>query len=153
MAGFDVKVKITDPVIEKKLDRLIGRMERPLGFYNNVRDHVITTTIERFDLETAPDGSKWQALSPVTLAARERRKISAIRILREYGDMFGSIKYVASSDGLRWGASAVQAALQQFGGKAGKNRSVTIRPRPFLGLSREDERAILEIAEDYAALK
>ena len=151
MAGFSMEVKINDKGLKKKIDKIIDKMEHPAGFHKNVGEHVIKTTPERIAAEEAPDGSAWEKLAPVTLAAREKRG-TGNTIYRETGDFIETLNYDASDDNLAWGSSDVRAAIFQFGGKAGRNLSVTLPARPYLGLSDADEQIILEMAEDYVDL-
>lgn len=146
-----MKVTINDKALQKKLKEIVGKLENRTGFYKNVGEHLIISTNERIADEIAPDGSAWAALSPVTLKARAKRGTGST-IYREYGDFIETINYEASDDNLIWGSPDVRARIFQQGGNAGRNLSVTLPARPYLGLSAEDEKIILEIAEDYMDL-
>lgn len=153
MAGISMEIKITDSGVEKQLNELLAKMERPSGFYKNVGEHIQKVTPERFEREEAPDGSKWERLSPVTVASRLKRNgNSPLTIYREKGDFFSSINYQASDDNFRWGSNDVRARIFQLGGQAGRGNSVTLPARPYIGLSPDDENEILEIAKDWVAL-
>jgi phage virion morphogenesis protein len=152
MTGYSIEIEFNDRGAGKELDMLIDKMARPSGFYKNVGEHIQAVTIDRFNAEQAPDGTPWKALAPVTLAARARRG-TGTTIYRERGDFFGSLNYQASSDGFRWGSNDVRARIFQLGGKAGRGLSVTLPPRPYLGLSPDDENAILDIARDWLSIE
>ncbi|VEH67135.1 Mu-like prophage protein gpG [Rodentibacter pneumotropicus] len=47
------------------------------------------------------------------------------------------------------GTNEPYAAIHQFGGKAGRGRSVTIPARPFLVLTPQDEADILDDVQHY----
>lgn len=153
MAGFKVDATIKDKGIAKKLSALEGKMKNMTGFHKNVGEYWHGSMLQNFANESGPDGSKWPALSPVTIRARLRRGGNAgITMLREKGDLIGSYNYRASSSQVALGSPLVYARIQNEGGQAGRNRSVTIPARPHVGIGPKDEQAILEIAEDYVAL-
>lgn len=150
--GLSISVKIKDGDIDKKLTKLMTKMNRPFGFYKKVGEHIKDRMPDHFKNETAPDGTPWQKLSPVTLAAREKRGTGSA-IYREHGDFVGTLNYNVSDDNFRWGSSdQARAYIFQHGGKAGRNRKVTLPARPYLGLSSGDEKEILRIAEDWVGL-
>lgn len=154
MTGISYKVTFDDREPRAKLEELIGRMENAEGFYKNVGEHLLVSVAERFETETAPDGQPWKTLSGVTIENRLKRFGNApLTILRMRGRLAGSFNYEASSQHARVGTSVIYAAIQHFGGKAGRNKKVTIPSRPILGLSDDDEIAILEIAEDWLAVE
>jgi phage virion morphogenesis protein len=107
----------------------------------------------RFRTETAPDGSKWKPSLRVQMQGG--------RTLTKDGHLSGSISSQSGNDYAMWGVNRIYAALMHFGGvvraKAGKAlrfrfaggfvtvKSVTIRARPFLGVSDDDRADILDI--------
>jgi phage virion morphogenesis protein len=150
MSGFSYTVRIEDQDMRAELARLVERMENRAGFFKNVGEHLLNSTAENFANERAPDGSPWQRLSPMTVESRLRRHgNAALTILRVSGALAGSINYIASSDDVRVGTAKVYGAIHQFGGKAGRGAKVSMPARPYVGVSAEDEAAIMEIAEDW----
>jgi phage virion morphogenesis protein len=151
MTGFSVEIEFSDKALLRQLERLQDQMEDLAPFYKNVGEHIQEVTPQNFENETAPDGTPWEKLSPVTLAAREERGTGST-IYREYGDFIGSINYQASSDDFRWGTNDVRGRIFQLGGKAGRGKKVTLPARPYIGLSPADEDEILQIAKDHVGL-
>ena len=118
--------------------------------------------LENFKNETAPDNTPWKPLAQDTmmmglakkkgwkrdggLSARGKRYIQGKRILRESGDLEGSIHFQADNDSVMIGTSGSipYAAIHQFGGKAGRGRKVTIPARPYLAMNQGTE---LELAD------
>ncbi|PIW54594.1 MAG: phage virion morphogenesis protein [Sphingomonadales bacterium CG12_big_fil_rev_8_21_14_0_65_65_10] len=119
-----------------------------------------SATIDRFDQESAPDGSKW---TPSIRAREEGGKT-----LTDSAQLRSSITSIARSQSVEVGTNKIYAGTHQFGatirpksadklafqlpGGLGfrKVDQVTIPPRPFLGLSVADEEELLAQAEDYA---
>lgn len=105
--------------------------------------------------KTSPSGAPWKANRAGTST------------LYRSGALERSIDYVASADSVFVGSGLVYARIHQAGGKivpktakalafmAGGRlvfaRSVTLPPRPFLGLSAQDQTDIVRAAEDWIA--
>lgn len=150
MTGVQITITTDDAELKKALAAQIVRHNNPRPFYASVGEHMLNSVQERFDTQTAPDGSAWTPLAPSTVASRLKRNGNAeVTILRERGRLAGSINYRANRAQVEIGTPMVQAAIQHFGGETGRNHAVTIPARPFLGLSPNDETAIGEIAEDF----
>lgn len=163
MAGLTFTVELDDAAAATRLAEMVERMERPIEFYKNVGEYLKNVAIPRnFDNQTAPDGSPWAALSPVTIARREKKGQVPIRILRASSGMYNNLSARQDDNGVRVGTPVPQGAVMQFGaakGAFGQNaagRSIPwgdIPARPFLGLSIEDEVEIIRIAEEWLGLE
>lgn len=148
MTGISYEVEIDNVDMEAELARRLSQMEDLTPFHRIVGEHLLLSLDERFESETALDGTAWQRHSPVTIANRVKRYGDApLTILRLSGRLAGSFSYQANADHVRVGTPVEYAAIHHFGGKAGRNRKVTIPARPILGLSDEDQGAITGIAE------
>lgn len=113
---------------------------------------VVSETQMRFELQEAPDGTKWAGLSEVTKA--QRKAGGASRILRETGDnLYDTLTHqlLAGGDGVAVGVNRWWSTVHQFGGMAGRGRKVKIPARPFLGLSEAAAEEVLAIAADHVA--
>lgn len=150
MAGIQYQVDVERAEMLAFFESKLSQMENLRPFYVNVGEHLLNSVEDRFDTQTAPDGTAWAALAPATVANRLRRYGNAeLTILRASGRLAGSFNYDASSQQVSIGTPVVYAAIQHFGGEAGRNKSVTIPPRPVLGISPQDEVIISEMAEDF----
>ena len=116
-----------------------------------IGETLLNSTRQRFADEEAPDGSKWPDLSPVTKA---RKQSHADRILHESGALSGSINYRADSRSVSIGSTREYAGTHQFGalqgsyGRTSRNGPIPwgdIPPRPYLGLSQDDQSQITKI--------
>lgn len=159
---MDISVTIEDRGVVDLLERLRDRAKdltptmQAIGLFYERR------VLENFKAEAAPDGTPWQPLSEMTLhlglaknkgwkkngylSAKGKRYLSGKRILRESGDLEGSIHSQATKTSVTIGAGGhiPYAAIHQLGGKAGRGRKVTIPARPYLALNRG---ADMELAE------
>lgn len=113
---------------------------------------LVASTQQRFFDEEGPDGEPWAELAPAT---QERigaggKPRGPDHMLRVKGHMFRRLTHVASRTEVAVGLNAVQAAIQQLGGEDDMAPGPAAVPaRPFLGLSRDDEREIGEIMLGY----
>lgn len=142
-------------------DRLarLGSIDRA-ELNSAIAEALRTSTDERFDTESAPDGSAW---------ARSIRASGGGKTLTDTGDLRNSIHARSSEAGAEIGTNKVYAATHQFGdggrtiraknkpmlsfqigGRWIHAKQVTIKipARPFLGLSNADREEIKATIEE-----
>lgn len=139
-----------------------------------IGNDLVESTQRRFGTSTAPDGTPWAANSEVTLlrylglyassykkdgslskkgAARAGAKKPLIGESKSLSTTIG-YRVVDGGQTLLVGSPQKYAAVQQFGASArefGKAPWGDIPARPFLGVSAEDERNILDVLRGYFA--
>lgn len=94
-----------------------------------------SSTRDRFDTKTAPDGSPWADWSEDYASSRRDHH----SLLVASGGLRESIASYATGTEAAVGSNMVFAAIHNFGGEpVGSN----IPARPFLGISSEDERGL-----------
>lgn len=148
-----ISLSVTVEVDRDRLPELLERMADPTGFHQVIGEHLLNRLHDRFRGQRAPDGSPWQPLSPVTIAAREKARPGApLTILRMWGDFYSSFNLRVSADEARIGTAAVQGAIQHFGGQAGRGLKVMIPARPIIGLEPDDPHEIAETAREWLDL-
>jgi phage virion morphogenesis protein len=132
-----------------------GVLLKPLGAV------LVRGTRDRFESQVDPEGNPWEPLQP-WYAALKRNS----RILTESGALLGSVVWEAAGRELAIGSNLIYAGVHQAGmtiraktpgglmifhnslGKAwGGAPEVYVPARPFLGISTEDERAVLDQVE------
>ncbi len=111
----------------------------------DIADIMLDAIAENFEQEGRP---KWTPLSKATANQKKggkKRGYHPILNLSGGRGLLGSIS--ADSDKLSAivGTNKPYARIHQLGGKAGKNKKVTIPPRPFLMLAQDDEDEIAEV--------
>ncbi len=92
---------------------------------------------------------KWKPLAPSTL--RQKAKRGYRKILVSTGELRNSIEARPEGNSIVISSNKEYAAIHNFGGKAGKNRSVTIPARPFLVIQKETLEEVLELITDNLA--
>jgi phage gpG-like protein len=145
-------ITVDDRQVQAALEQLAQRMGNVNPVLRAVGEDIISRTKHRFDISTSPDGAPWQPNSPVTLAlfqggfgkslfkksggrnkAGQAKPANKKPLIGESQDLSRQFS-VMVSDGVLTVGSTVQnyAAIQQFGGQAGRGHKVTISARPFL---------------------
>ena len=125
-------------VVFRRLQRWLRDLTPVCG---DIGEFVLNRTRERFNSQTAPDGSPWAALSP---GYAQRKKRNKDKILTLRGNLRGLPNYRAGPHEVRIGTPLIYGATHQFG-----NPNLNIPARPFLGLSQSDEQELLDILNDH----
>ena len=162
MSGATITITIDDRQVGRALRGIAAIGRSPAQLLGAISVGLVRNTQDRFDDETAPDGSAWAPLNP--LYASGKRRPGILRESGMSGGLQGSITGEVQGHSVVVGSNKIYAAVHQFGAtitpRAGKAlhfmmggqkivaRSVTIPARPYLGLSTRDEETIQEAAED-----
>ncbi len=93
---------------------------------------------------------EWQGGSSKWLPSRRAQEQSG-RTLQDRNILARSFSYRSDTTGVTVGSNLVYAAIHQYGGEAGKNRSVTLPPRPIVVVQPEDLDEITAAVQDYFA--
>lgn len=145
--------------IDGEVDALLARLNQMAGIdkagtMNAIAEGLRTSTLERFQSEESPEGTRWK---PSIRAARQGGKT-----LTKSVGLKNSIRAQSDGTGAAVGTNLVYAATHQFGdertirARNGKylrfqlgdrwvsvpSVRVNIPARPFLGVSKEDEEDI-----------
>lgn len=110
-----------------------------LGLHKEIGDHLVASAQRRFREGTGPDGKEWEQ--------SKRAKATGGRTLVDTARLRSSLARRAFPDRADVGTNVIYARIHQLGGKAGRGHAVKLPPRPYLGISDEDEKAITEIVE------
>ena len=140
MAGITVNAD-TGPVqraLRRVADTLDGDRARYL--FDAIGQTLVTSTVERFERETGPDGQPWQ---PSARALAQGGKT-----LSDSGRLRGSITHVAGREGVDVGTNVIYGAIHQFG-SGDLERPTGIPARPYLGLDDGDRRAVERLVERF----
>lgn len=169
-------VEIDHAAIRAALARLRDAAIDPGPVLRAIGERLVETTKRRFETSTGPDGRRWAPNSRVVYEALVSRgkgyltpkggRLSAkgARAVMAKKPLIGESKALSTTIAFRVEPGAVvvgspmeYAAVQQFGavaGALGRNQRGgpipwgDIPPRPFLGLSSEDQSDVLEILRD-----
>lgn len=128
---------VTASLTTEGLDAAIKRLSRLEGFQmaelTDAAGAILeSSTLDRFDTKTAPDGAAWVPWSKAYDDTRGDRH----SLLVEEGDLRDSIASYSTGGAVHVGSNLIYAAHHHFGGdEIGSG----IPARPYLGISDEDE--------------
>lgn len=146
------------------LDKALSKAGHKLGntkdLMESVGEALVSGTLQRFKEEEDPQGQKW--------LKSDRATNEGGQTLTDTGRLQKSIDYAATSDKVMVGSNLIYARIHQKGGtitpkkakrlvfKGSDGRTVsadkvTIPPRPFLGVSKEDMEEVKETMADFLA--
>jgi phage virion morphogenesis protein len=139
--------------IAQKLNRLSGFSVTEV--MDEVGSRMVASTQRRFATETGPDGRKWRPSL--------RAKTQGGQTMTDTARLRQSFGHKVGGGSVSIGTNMIYAVINQLGGiirakrarglrfKIGKRwatkKSVTIPPRPFLGMDASDEQAIYRILD------
>jgi phage virion morphogenesis protein len=139
---MQVGMTIEDGGLGKALARLLERTANLKPAFLEIGSYLQMSTEQRIEKEgPGPGGEKWPPLAPSTL----KKRGPGAKKLRDKGHLYGSLTYMADRLSVAMGTNKIQAAILQKGGKTGRGHAVTIPPRPYIGVSTDDEKNIGEI--------
>ena len=139
MVAQTISVEIDDERVRKLAKALVDDLTNPRAAFDQIGRYLASATRARFEREEGPDGKPWQASI--------RALAEGGQTLTDHSTLRRSITHRVAGDGrsVDVGSNLVYAAIHQFGGQAGRNRSVTLPARPFLGIDERDRNAIARI--------
>jgi phage gpG-like protein len=155
MTAFTVEV--LDQQARAALKTLAARIHNPAAVMHTIAEGITERTKHRFDTGKGPDGQAWKPNSAATLGmlsaklagsksnrkkdgslnAKGSRALANKKPLIESGFLRQQIVPSSTATSLSVTATALYAAIHQFGGKAGRGLSVTIPARPFLPIHQD----------------
>ncbi len=178
MSGTAISLNGSARVVEV-LQQLTRRASDLTPVMRSIGEGLVTSTQQRFESETDPQGRPWKLLSAVTLLKRlahtqkrkndqgdtitvrspyttkgkltstAQKRLTSLKILQILGHLKGSIHQVAGRDQVEVGSGLVYARIHQYGGKAGRGQKVDIPARPYLGIDEADATSIVDTLRTY----
>lgn len=139
--------------LRQRLTLAASRVQQTEILTEQLERALISQSLQNFHAQGRP---KWAGLSQVTIAMYAKKGIHNSTILQVTGALRNSVQGESDKDSVTImagsGASAAYAAIQHYGGFAGRNRKVKIKPRPYLPITAqgflqpEAEHAVDQIA-------
>lgn len=148
--------KITIDIVDNAVNAQLQALSRKLGNMEPAltvaAEGLLERTKRRFETSTAPDGTQWKENAPATLGilarnmgksykrknglpnSKGRAKLGNKKPLYQSGDLKRQITAKASGNSIVMQATMIYAAIQHYGGQAGRRRKVKIPSRPFMPL-------------------
>lgn len=128
MSGLQLNVTLDDVLSKAYLAELPDALADMDDLMDELAGQMESATLERFKTNIAPDGTPWEK------SARAMR--DGGQTLVDTGvNLRDTITSASDASSAQVGTSSPIAAIHQFGGKAGRNESVELPARPYIGLS------------------
>lgn len=133
-----IEIKIDDREVRKLLDGIKKRAEDMSPVMRRIAGKMRDAVEENFAQEGRP---RWKR--------SKRAEREGGKTLQDTRQLNSSISEKSDSHSAAVGTNKVYAAIQQFGGKAGRGKKVTIPARPFLMIQEEDWEGIKQALKKY----
>ncbi|MBO2611221.1 phage virion morphogenesis protein [Shewanella algae] len=150
MVGARIEVTLDgDTGVIQQLQRLVTKGEQLGPLMNDIGEMLLFSHNQRNAEGIAPDGTPWAPLSTATQALKPHHKNSPLRL---NDILLQQLLYQADENGLELGSNMVYAAMQHFGGTTSPKSMIPgkeIPAREFIGLSSDDEQAVLDMVVEY----
>lgn len=140
MPDKPIEIKLDNKKVKEGLLELAQKTSNLRSLMKNIAGIMADSTEENFKEEGRP---KWKDLSEKTKTARRKTGHYPGQILQVSGQLAMSITTQYDDTSAVIGSNKVYAAIQQLGGQAGRNKKVNIPARPYLNLSEDDYKNIL----------
>lgn len=138
-------------VVSENITSALDRLSRKLDNMHPVMDSIgmaLSNRISgRFETETDPEGKKWAAHKPATLASYPKN--GNRMILDRFGEMLRSLNHHADSQSVTVGFGKKYAVHHEFGTKNMARRGLIFSDTGNGALSQQDEDAVVAIVNDY----
>jgi len=152
MSDAAIEVQVDDRELRRVLRALQRRGDDLSGLMTGLGAEMESRVSARFETETDPAGTPWEAWSDGYEIERARRYPDANEtILDRYGDMLDSLSYQADTDSVVVGFAAEYAAYHEWGTLWMPRRGLLMDDPDAGTLSDSDAEALLGVAEDYYA--
>lgn len=133
-----------------RLQELANRAEDFFTPLDEIGAFLDSDVVMRFTKELAPDGSKWEQSEMARLGRSSKKdKVRKGLTLTDQRNLADSVTHNVQGDTLTHGLGEEYAAIHHFGGKTGRNHSVTLPSRKILGIAAVQEKEINNIIADW----
>jgi phage gpG-like protein len=172
-----INIKIDSTLLREKIETLQKRVDNAGPAFAAIAQVMASSVEKNFEVQgrySEPGSwkggnSKWKALSPWTLFSaiggnrgytkggvtsgrlrtRAQRKLASKKILQDSGQLAASITPHSNRSSAVLSTNKVYAAIQNFGGQAGRGKKVTIPARPYMVIQDEDIQDAIWIIEGF----
>ncbi len=152
-----INLKVDRSRLEKRVDRLSRQARNMSPAFAEISELMVSAIEKNFQDEgryqsaDSPigGGRKWPELSDKTKAQRSKEGKWPGKKLQVSGQLAASISADHGADYAQAGTNKPYAAIQHYGGKAGRGRKVTIPARPYMHLQPGDIQEANDIIREH----
>ena len=147
MSDDPIEIEFDNQEVNNALLQLAKKGENLRPLMKNIAGIFANSAEENFKEQGRPD--KWVDLAESTKKQRLKKRKWPGQILQVEGMLASSVNTYYDNDSVVIGSNLPYAAIHQLGGKAGKNKSANIPARPYLNLTENDYKEILQETKKY----
>ena len=147
MSDDPIEIEFDNQEVNNALLQLAKKGENLRPLMKNIAGIFANSAEENFKEQGRPD--KWVDLAESTKKQRLKKRKWPGQILQVEGMLASSVNTYYDNDSAVIGSNLPYAAIHQLGGKAGKNKSANIPARPYLNLTENDYKEILQETKKY----
>ena len=147
MSDDPIEIEFDNQEVNNALLQLAKKGENLRPLMKNIAGIFANSAEENFKEQGRPD--KWVDLAESTKKQRLKKRKWPGQILQVEGILASSVNTYYDNDSAIIGSNLPYAAIHQLGGKAGKNKSANIPARPYLNLTENDYKEILQETQKY----
>lgn len=146
----EILIRIDDSEAQQTISRAATQLTNMRVLLAGIANILLQSVELAFDQQRDPSsGRPWQVWAPTTQTYREKHKRGRGKILQFDGMLVASITPDYGDNFVKVGTINPYAPIHQFGGMAGRNRTVEMPARPYLGLGQEDKADIMGAVRDH----
>ena len=143
---------ITIKVNGSRLNQLQARLGNMRPIMAGISNMMLEVVERNFSTQSNPEtGLQWIPLTAHTMQKRAKQGYWPGKILQVSGSLASSISPNYGNDYAIISTNKIYAAIHHFGGNTGRGHAANIPARPYLALSKQDERDINDTVSDYLA--
>lgn len=151
-----LEVKIDSRQVDAVISQAIARLKNPKPLMASISAELLSLTDESFSKQGQIGGQSWTPLAAATIAKRSKEGTwpGKMLVISSAG-LAASIHSFHSDSKAGISSSKPYAAIQLFGGQAGRGQKVTIPSRLYMPITKDKELtpvakdSIIRIAEQY----
>ena len=147
-----IEIKVEDQQVQDLFRRLLAKTSDLKPVMMEISETMLQAVKDNFDTEGARLGQRWDGLSGVTKKARRTKGTWPGKILQVSGKLLGSISAKYNKTSAIVGAAKPYAAIQHFGGPAGREKKVIIPKRPYMEINNRDMEKITDTIKRFLAM-
>lgn len=142
MSGVGIKAEIRNlDAIDDKLASMLAAAGDLTPVMDDIGASLVVSIQDRFERGETPAGVPWESSQRVVKHGGQT--------LIDKSHLFSDFTHNPYRDSVEAGTNMVYAAIQNFGGQAGRGGAATIIPREFMGFDADDEAMIMEKLTAY----
>jgi phage virion morphogenesis protein len=143
-----IRIELSSKELTNRLQILLNRGENMGPIMSAISARMLTAVQDNFQQEGRPDS--WPDLAEVTKEMRRKKGHWPGKMLNiSQGGLYPSIQADSDDNVAMVSTDKVYGPIQNFGGKAGRNLSVTLPAREYMNIPDDDAEEIIDILENF----